>query len=323
MHAFVDAAQKTCANPTLRKLLVVLASVVAGSTSVKAAEPCPSVLTKFTPYPGNPVFAAAGDGHWDVRIRERGWILFDPEVDDGQPAWRMWYTGYDGTREGLKQLGLATSSDGIHWTRHPGNPMSGEHWVEDLMIVPHQGTLYMFAEGRDDQAHLLTSTDGVAWERVGPLDIRYQDGTPIAAGPRGTPTAWYENGTWYLFYERFDAGVWLATSRDMRVWRNVQDGPVLVPGPYGYDQDLIALNQIIHHGGLYYAAFHGSKSGTRLWSTGLAVSSDLVHWKKCSGNPLFPEAENKSSGILVHDGTGFRLYTMHDQVHLHLPAGKR
>jgi hypothetical protein len=279
-------------------------------------EKFPPELVRFVPSEKNPVFTAAGKGAWDARIRERGWILREGEV------WKMWYTGYDSTRDGLKKLGYATSPDGITWTRYPHNPLYAEHWVEDMMVVKHGGKYHMFAEGKDDQAHRLVSDDGIAWKRVGPLDIRLTDGRPIPPGPYGTPTAWHENDQWHLFYERGDQGIWLATSKDMKIWTNVQDKPVLSPGPAAYDRDLVALNQIIKHKERYYAYYHGSASTgpqARLWSTAVATSTDLVHWEKYPGNPLRPVAENKSSGIVVHDGKHFRLYTMHDAVHLHFP----
>jgi len=265
---------------------------------------------------------AQGEGHWDVKIRERGWILFDKNATDKSAAWRMWYTGYDGTREGQKKLGLATSPDGVKWTAHPGNPIYDDAWVEDMMIVPHDGTLYMFAEGKGDQSHLLKSTDGVAWQRVGVLDVRKANGQPIEPGPYGTPTGYYEDGVWNLFYERRDAGIWLATSRDMKVWTNVSDKPVMVPGPDQFDLDLIAMNQVFKHRGRYYASIHGSKAGSKLWASGIAVSDDLRIWKKFHGNPLRPISENKSSGLFIHGGKQFRFYTMHDQVHVHLPVEK-
>jgi len=306
-------------------LQTVMASVgfmlVAIGASASAAD-FPAELTRFAPYEHNPVFVAAGAGHWDVRIRERGWILRDPDAKPGTPSWHLWYTGYDGSREGIKQLGYATSEDGLKWTRHPRNPVFADSWVEDMMVVRHGGTFFMFAEGRGDQAQLLRSGNGVDWTRVGTLDVRKKDGTPIEPGPYGTPTAWYEDGTWYLFYERRDLGVWLAASRDMKVWKNVQDEPVLSPGPDRFDLDLIAMNQIVRHDGRYYAYFHGSKSGSKLWACGVAVSDDLIHWKKHTGNPLFPIEENKSSGILIHDGRQFRLYTMHDRVDVHFPANQ-
>jgi predicted GH43/DUF377 family glycosyl hydrolase len=276
----------------------------------------PPELVRFRPAAKEPVFAGAGPGHWDAAIRERGWILREGDT------YRMWYTGYDGTGAGLKRLGLATSPDGVHWTRHPRNPLYGDHWVEDVMVVKDGDTYYLFAEGKGDRAHLLTSKDGLTWKRVGRLDVRLTDGKPIPEGPYGTPTAFKEKGSWYLFYERGDRGVWLAKSRDLKVWTNVRDEPVLTPGPAAYDRDLIALNQVIAHKGRYYAYYHGSaRSGPTagLWSTAVATSTDLVHWEKYPGNPLLPTRANQSSGILVPDGAKFRLYTMHPAVHLHRP----
>jgi sucrose-6-phosphate hydrolase SacC (GH32 family) len=84
---------------------------------------------------------------------------------------------------------------------------------------------------------------------------------------------------------------------------------------------MLGLNQVIEHAGRFYAIYHGTRTPERprLWTTNLAVSRDLVTWKKYPGNPLFPEAENKSSGIWVHDGRQFRLYTTHEKIDLHLP----
>jgi sucrose-6-phosphate hydrolase SacC (GH32 family) len=168
---------------------------------------------------------------------------------------------------------------------------------------------------------MLVSDNGIDWHRVGQLDIRLKNGKPIADGPFGTPTVWRENDRWHLFYERNDLGIWLATSTDLKVWTNVQDEPVMKPGPGEYDKDLIALNQIVKHVGRYYAYYHGSaRTGPKkgLWSTNVATSTDLIHWEKYPGNPLLPIEENKSSGILVHDGERYRLYTMHPEVHLHI-----
>jgi len=307
----IDAARK---HAVVTFVTVCIATVLRPC----GAEEFPAEMTTFRPAAQNPVFVAAGKGHWDVRIRERGWILFDPDARGSLPAWRMWYTGYDGTREGIKQVGYATSTDGIAWNRHP-RPLKSPHWIEDMMIVPHKGTYYMFAEGTGDRAQLFRSQDGIQWQLVGPLDVRRKNGRPIETGPYGTPTAFYEDGTWYLFYERRDLGIWLAVSKDMSVWKNIQDEPVISPGPELFDRDLVALNQIVKYKGRYYAYYHGSERGSRLWATNVAVSDDLIHWTKHRG-ALFPREENKSSGIVVHDGKQFRLYTMHDEVHVHFPG---
>ncbi|HEY3966623.1 MAG TPA: glycosylase [Planctomycetaceae bacterium] len=300
----------------LCRILIASFAALLVAAVARADDEFPSELTHFRPYEKNPVFTGAGGTAWDSKIRERGWIIRDGDL------WRMWYTGYEATDQPQMMLGLATSRDGLSWTRHSGNPLYKRHWVEDMMIVRQADIYYMFAEGLNDQAQLLTSRDGLDWQRVGPLDVRTVNGQPLSEGPYGTPTAWFEDGAWHLFYERADRGIWLARSTDLKVWTNVQDEPVLALGPEPYDKLMIALNQIVKHDGRYYAMYHGSGTPQkpRLWTTNIAVSSDLVHWKKYSGNPLLPERDNKSSGILVHDGKQFRLYTMHPEVHVHFPV---
>lgn len=282
---------------------------------VYADEPFPAALTQFTPADGNPIFTGAGPGTWEVQLRERGWI------DQTNGEYRLWYTGYDGSREGIKQLGLATSTDGLLWQRQGAIPVVSAPWTEDVCLHRDGNRWVMVAEGAGDQAHWATSADGVAWTEQGPLDIRLTTGEPIAAGPFGTPTLVRHAERWWLFYERSDTGVWLATSDDLKTWQHVQDEPVLVPGPDEFDHDLIALNQVFEYDGWFYAVFHGTKrSGDpaipNQWATGLARSRNLLQWTKHT-EPLRPIAENKSSGLILRDGNRFRLYTMHKEVHVH------
>tara|TARA_R110002111_G_scaffold153375_1_gene220161 strand:+ start:116801 stop:117751 length:951 start_codon:yes stop_codon:yes gene_type:complete len=301
----------------LRLCLLLIIIFTAVAPAVLAEELIfPEVLTHFTPYQKNPIFEAEGPGHWDVKIRERGWILKEGDF------YHLWFTGYDGNRSGQKMLGYASSCDGIHWTRSPCNPIYKEHWVEDMMVVKRENTYHMFAEGKDDIAQHLVSCDAIHWKRVGPLDVRLANGSPIPEGPYGTPVAWFEDGRWFLFYERRDAGIWLASSPDMKVWTNLnQDQPVMQPGPKPYDQKMIAMNQIIKYQGIYYMIYHGTAAAQTpsLWTTNIAASKDMLHWTKYTGNPLTPPEANQSSGVLVPDGKRFRLYTMHNQVDLNLP----
>src|SRR5690348_5252263 len=60
-------------------------------SSGRAAADFPLELVQWKLLPESPVFRGEGDGHWDVKIRERGWILKEGDL------YRMWYTGYDGT----------------------------------------------------------------------------------------------------------------------------------------------------------------------------------------------------------------------------------
>lgn len=304
----------------MKKAFLILLSVpflVSWMLSEKPAATTefPAELTEFKPYANNPVFAGTGAATWDQKIRERGYILKEGK------NWFMWYTGYQNGDDKTKYLGYATSADGLTWQRYENNPIHKANWVEDMAVIKVGKTYYMFAEGKDDIAHLLTSTDRINWQKQGPIDIRYTDGKPLSKGPYGTPAIWKEGNVWYLFYERNDAAVWLATSKDLKTWTNVQDEPVLKCGPTTYDQYAVAANQIIRHKGLYYMYYHASAfKDWREWSTNIAVSKDLIHWKKYDKNPII--GDNTSSGIVVPDGNKFRLYTMHPDVKVFLPSGK-
>ncbi|CAG4991065.1 hypothetical protein DYBT9275_00669 [Dyadobacter sp. CECT 9275] len=295
--------------------LVIFACNTAKKEESKSDE-FPPELTNFEAYSGNPLFEGAGDSlKWDEKIRERGFILKEDST------WYMWYTGYTRkTGDEIKYLGLATSPDGLKWTRYTGNPIYTKLWVEDVFVMKSDSLYYMFAESKNDLAHLLTSADKINWTDQGELDIRLKNGQPIEKGPRGTPSVWKEGDTWYLFYERNDAAVWLATSKDLKTWTNYQDEPVLECGPGEYDRYAVAMNQIVKHNGRYYAYYHASAfKDWHEWSTNIAVSEDLIHWKKYDKNPIL--RDDTSSGLVVNDGKQYRLYTMHPAVKVYFPKG--
>ena len=155
------------------------------------------------------------------------------------------------------------------------------------------------------------------------LDVRTRSGAPLPPGPYGTPTVVVEGGTWHLFYERDDKGVWLATSTDRRVWTNVQRraGDPARARRLRPPRDRAQPGRALQ--GRYYGVYHANADPQWKgpWTTCLAVSDDLVHWRKYPGNPIV--RSDDSSGILVDDGERLRLYTMHPQVKLWLPKGHR
>lgn len=271
---------------------------------------------KFSAYTDSVLFSGTGEATWDKVIRERGFIVFEEGI------YKMWYTGYNPDSSDLKFLGYATSIDGIHWERYVGNPIYRDGWTEDVFVLKDKGVYYLFAEGEGDRAHLLTSADGLKWRSKGDLSITTTEGDTIPA-PYGTPTVFVKDDIWHLFYERIDSAVWVATSADLINWRNIQDEPVLVPGPEEYDKGAIAANQIVEHNGVYYMFYHATsnpdwnKGGKPVyWNSNIATSQDLIEWKKHSGNPIVEN--NESSPIWVDDGTAPKLYTMHKNVHLYM-----
>lgn len=289
--------------------LLIIGSMVSCKQTNKSS--FPSELVSFTASPKNPVFKGTDSiKDWDETIRERGYILKEGD------QYHMWYTGYKKSWEQPLALGYASSTDGIVWTRYAGNPIYDSLHTEDMMVIKDGDIYHMFAEGKDDIAHRLSSADRIHWHEHGSLDIRKKDGKPLEAGPYGTPTVLKEDGIWYLFYERNDSAVWLASSRDLVTWTNVQDEPVLKKGPAPYDLHGVAMNQIVKNNGKYYGYYHGTPDADwATWNVNVAVSDDKIHWTKYENNPILKD--NKSSGILVHDGKEYRLYSMHPEVCVH------
>ncbi|MEL7587499.1 MAG: hypothetical protein AAGU19_12360 [Prolixibacteraceae bacterium] len=272
----------------------------------------PKELVQFFPFQENPVFKGTGSGTWDQKIRERGFILYDNGL------YKMWYTGYNPEISQQKFLGYATSNNGIHWNRYPGNPVFTDKWTEDMFVIKDDDTYYMYAEGDRDVAHLLISDDGINWQEKGDLMILSEKGDTIS-GPYGTPSIWIEDGQWYLFYERNDMGIWIARSTDKITWRNIRDEPVLALGPEKYDIGAIAANQVIKNNGRFYMYYHATDcsdwnnpDSLVKWTSNVAMSTDLTHWIKYPGNPILEG--DFSSPILVFDGENPSLYSMHPEV---------
>src|SRR6185369_13485857 len=71
----------------------------------------------WIPHGGNPVLEPQR-GAWDEQILEQAAAYFDGRY------W-LWYSGYRNPLGPTTSIaiGVATSSDGIHWTKHPGNPV--------------------------------------------------------------------------------------------------------------------------------------------------------------------------------------------------------
>lgn len=121
----------------------------------------------WTPYPGNPVLAPAASG-FDSYIVFPGGVLHDVT------GYRMWYGASDGVSL-TYATGLATSSDGINWTRYGGNPIItppfGGWWdserVLPSVVLPWNGQLLMGYVGTDSsftqRIALATSVDGIHW----------------------------------------------------------------------------------------------------------------------------------------------------------------
>jgi len=91
--------------------------------------------TDWHGYGSGPVLNYGSPGDWDSDYASYGTV-----IHDAGGAWHMWYSG-SGPSGGANQgIGYATSSDGLTWTKDPGNPLfsiyQGVAWRNNRCYTP-------------------------------------------------------------------------------------------------------------------------------------------------------------------------------------------
>lgn len=113
------------------------------------------------------------------------------------------------------QLDLLTSSDGIHWSANPTNPVKT---LATSPVVWREGSnwfmLYEYMLGPVFNIHLATSSNGVDWVE--------SPANPVLSEPESTvPDSIVKDGAVYHLYYHRDHGGWPefhATSTDLTTW---------------------------------------------------------------------------------------------------------
>lgn len=109
-------------------------------------------------YSGNPVFTKGSSGY-SMASFDSDSVSFASVVKAGNQYY-MYYRGYDGSSA---RIGLATSNDGVAWTRYSSNPLfSGSH--PDVVFANNQWNMWYDVDGTMYHA---TSQDGKAWSQMG------------------------------------------------------------------------------------------------------------------------------------------------------------
>jgi len=167
----------------------------------------PDNLT-WTKYSGNPVFNPGDFGEWDDQGVRDPMVIFDGT------EYKMYYTGDDGT---TRRIGLATSTDGLNWTRAPNNPVLTEgrqgDWDSEEVAGPfvfydgdkyylyYSGYSEIYPNGPRWEIGLATSTDGYRWQKQDALNPVL---TPSWSGFDDSgvlqPSALLEGGTIKMWY---------------------------------------------------------------------------------------------------------------------------
>ncbi|HIE30739.1 TPA: hypothetical protein EYP66_26080 [Candidatus Poribacteria bacterium] len=167
----------------------------------------------FEKYPGNPVLRLGNPGEWDSQaIHEHHLTQIDNQ-------YVLFYTGYDGYSG--DKVGIATSTDLIHWQRDPNNPVMGptgpKTWdsvhVRGRSLIKIGDMCYALYEGAAqekrktmpakwcDTIGLARSKDLISWERhpLNPI-LPQQTGDRFDSIWTGWPRMWVEGEKVYIFY---------------------------------------------------------------------------------------------------------------------------
>jgi predicted GH43/DUF377 family glycosyl hydrolase len=122
----------------------------------------------WTPHP-DPVVVA--DQEWELNR------LFYPTVLKRDGVYLMWYGSYQSIDRHTTAIGFAVSEDGIHWTKHPENPVFGpnpdreweSHYTTSQSIhLEADGTLRMYYASRTKPpfTHKYFAIGTARWERA-------------------------------------------------------------------------------------------------------------------------------------------------------------
>lgn len=201
----------------------------------------------------NPILSAGNNTFFcpvfgkEVKWEEKD--VFNPAVVVRDGKIFMLYRAEDniGKYAGVSRIGLAESSDGLHFTKHPipvlypdNDAQKIYEWeggCEDPRVVEDSsGTYYMSYTAYDgDKARLLiaTSTDLQKWMKHGHafknafngkyLNIWSKSGSIVSTYDKGRIIATKINGKYWMYWG--DVNIWLASSDDLINWTPVEMQP--------------------------------------------------------------------------------------------------
>jgi len=272
----------------------------------------------------NPCLTPGASGQWDD-----AWVAIHSIWNEGG----TYYAYYHGWKSSTQaQIGLATSTDGITWTKHGSNPVlaygAGGQWddynVGNPVVWKEGSTWYMLYGGAADAVGnvcvgLATSADGISWTRSGsnPVMSPAGAGWEVSVATPGTSIT-KEGDTYYLYYTGGTRGslttmkIGLATSTDLITWTKSGNNPLVsTTSP----EVFVGEPYVKKFGSTYYMWYYRGDGGTVFTNIGLATSvSKDSGWTKYGSNPVLNYTRGDWDGcwaetpVLIQVGDYWRLY---------------
>lgn len=194
-------------NDTWTLYLYTLAEGRDGAPGQIYRATAPTPAGKWTLDP-TPILTPGGEGAWDaVRVT-------DPSVIRTSDGYFLYYTGADTDRlQATRMIGLATSPDGIIWTKRPDPVLSlGEKgaWDAPRVFQPHvvqtpDGFWMLYKAnikvGQSEAFGLAYSQDGVTWEKYAGNPIMVDKTYGLDWLRKGYADLFFHEGKFYLYLE--------------------------------------------------------------------------------------------------------------------------
>jgi predicted GH43/DUF377 family glycosyl hydrolase len=236
-----------------------------------------------------PVLGRGAAGEWDAVD------VLNPSVARVRGVYYNLYSGFDGR---MWSTGLATSEDGIEWTkqgrvlRPAAATWEGDYIAANGSLLARGGEfLYWYQGGRVPRIGLARSADGRVWRK---------EATPVLhTGPRGSwdergvadPYVAEFGGTLYMFYLGQDRArrqrLGVARSNDGLHWTKLLRNPILELGePGAFDEMGLGEPAVWADGGWYWMLYTG-RDAREERRIGLARSRNGVDWERVSAEPVF------------------------------------
>jgi predicted GH43/DUF377 family glycosyl hydrolase len=215
-----------------------------------------------------------GPFHWDASpdpVLGRGpneTDVLNPSVVKLNGEYQNYYSGYDGHSW---NTGLATSNDGIHWTKR--GKILGPDAGNGSALVMGGKILYWYQTGSpvqialDGKIVLKTGPRG-SWDEIGVAD----------------PYVIERNGELYMYYLGMDRArrqrLGVARSRDGVIWEKLVGNPIMeLGGSAAFDEMGLGEPAVWSSGGSYWMLYTGRARGEKR-RIGLAKSLDGIQWTR-------------------------------------------
>lgn len=164
---------------------------------------------------------------------------FSPFVLLENGTYKMWY---ERAGDGPRQLGYATSTDGINWTKDPNNPVlqaGPETYDQEGAAhgaILHEGSTYkLWYHAMGDQGPIIayaTSPDGTNWTKQGPVLL--PDGSNWDDQAVWGASVLNINGTYWMWYggagSQYPPSIGVVTSTDGINWTRPLTTPAVFTG---------------------------------------------------------------------------------------------